>query len=144
MKGQGVVSCVIAVIVLGLVQPVMGAVRLEPGDQGVCREVENGRMWQVETSRKIRSLAEAETYVAELNLGGHSDWRLPSVGELFELTMMVDLHETGNCSIKVKGNFWSGDKDMEGRVGAWELDDNCDPERQYVPKQYGVVRAVRN
>lgn len=144
MKQQRLIGAMVVLVVLSLVQPLYGAVRLQETTQGFCQEVNSGKMWQVETSRRVRSLVEAQAYVDELNLGGYNDWRLPTVGELFELTMMSDLHETGRCQIQVKGNFWSGDKDLEGRAGAWELDDNCDPERQYVPKQVGVVRAVRN
>ena len=128
----------------GIAQPLTAAVRLAPVSDGVCRELNSGRMWQVVSSKKLRSLDQAQAYVEQLDLGGYDDWRLPTVAELFELTMMHDLHETGGCAMVVEGNYWSGDRDAQGRAGAWELDDNCDAERQYIPKQTGVVRAVRN
>ena len=34
-----------------------------------------------------------------------------------------------------EGNYWSADVDKEGRVGAWELDGDCRPEREYIPKK---------
>ena len=45
--------------------------------------------------------------------------------------------------MKVEGNYWSNEPDMKERIGAWELDDNCNPERQYIPKKKGLVRLIR-
>lgn len=110
---------------------------------GICQDVKTGLMWQSDTSKAFTSLADAEAYVKQLNLGGYDDWRLPSVTELYGLYMTFDLHENGGCTMKVEGTYWSDEEDLEGRVGTWELDDNCDPERRYIPKQRGQVRAVR-
>jgi hypothetical protein len=110
---------------------------------GVCQDTKTGLMWQSDTSKAFNSLAEAEKYVASLTVGGHNDWRLPSVTELYGLYMTFDLHENGPCEMVVEGTYWSDEPDLEGRVGTWELDDNCDPERRYIPKQRGRVRAVR-
>ena len=111
---------------------------------GICQDVETGQMWQQGTSKKIRTLADANEYTKILNLGGYNDWRLPTVDELYDLHLTVDLHENGNCTLKSEGNYWSDEPDSEGRVGAWEMDDNCDPERQYIPKNHGRIRAIRD
>lgn len=100
-------------------------------------------MWQVGTSKMINSLEDAQNYAANLKDGGYDDWRLPTVSELFDLYMIFDLHQNGTCKLQVEGTYWSDEPDLEGRVGSWELDDNCDPERQYFPKKKGRVRAVR-
>lgn len=118
--------------------------RLVSLGNGVCRDVKSGKMWQVETSRTMKSLDEAKEYTANLKDGDYDDWRLPSVSELYDLYMTFDLQQNGDCELKIEGTFWSSEPDLEGRVGAWELDDNCDPERQYIPKQKGLVRAVRS
>jgi len=115
---------------------------LRQGD-GICRDVRTGLMWQVEASRTIHSLAEAQAYVRQLRLGGYEDWRLPTISELYDLYTVFDLHLNGECTLEVEGTYWSDEPDMDGRVGTWELDDNCDPERQYIPKKKGRVRAVR-
>lgn len=112
-------------------------------ENGICQDTRTGKMWQVETSRTLRSLEEAQNYVAGLKVGGHDDWRLPTVTELFDLYMIFDLHQNGNCDMRIEGTYWSDEPDLEGRVGTWELDDNCDPERRYIPKTKGRVRAVR-
>ncbi len=115
---------------------------LDLGD-GICQDVKTRHMWQQGTSKKIRSLADANEYIKNLNLGGYTDWRLPTVAELFELHITVDLHQNGDCTLKSEGDYWSDEPDSEGRVGAWEMDDNCDPERQYIPKSNGRIRAIR-
>ena len=111
---------------------------------GTCQDVKTGQIWQQGTSPKIRTLDKAHAYVKTLNLGGNNDWRLPTVNELYDLHLTVDLHENGNCTLKSEGSYWSDEPDNKGRVGAWEMDDNCDPERQYTPKKAGRIRAVRD
>ena len=57
--------------------------------------------------------------------------------------MIFDLHDNGDCRLEAEGTYWSDEEDLQGRVGTWELDDNCDAERQYIPKSRGKVRAIR-
>lgn len=111
---------------------------------GTCQDVKTGQIWQQGTSPKITTLDKANAYVKTLKLGGNDDWRLPTVNELYDLHLTVDLHENGNCTLKSEGSYWSDEPDNKGRVGAWEMDDNCDPERQYTPKKSGRIRAVRD
>ena len=117
--------------------------RLMDREDGTCQNLANGLIWQQGQSKRLHSIKEARDYVAQLRLGGYDDWRLPTVAELYDLHLFFDIHENGNCQIKTEGNYWSDEADSEGRVGAWEMDDNCDPERQYIPKMSGFVRAVR-
>ena len=118
--------------------------RMIPLGNGICQDTRTGKMWQVEPSRTLKSLEAAQNYVASLKTGNYDDWRLPTVTELFDLYMIFDLHQNGNCAMQVEGTYWSDEPDLEGRVGTWELDDNCDPERRYIPKTKGRVRAVRS
>lgn len=118
--------------------------RLIAMGNGICKDTKTGIMWQVGSSRSLKSLDDAKKYTQTLKEGGYDDWRLPSVTELYGLYIIFDLHQNGNCKLKVEGTYWSDEADLEGRVGTWELDDNCDPERQYIPKDKGKVRAVRS
>ena len=118
--------------------------RLVAMGNGVCRDNKTGRMWQVGTSRNLDSLPKAQDYADQLSIGGYDDWRLPTVSELYELYLIFDLHQNGDCRLEVEGTYWSDEPDLQGRVGTWELDDNCDAERQYIPKNRGKVRAVRS
>ncbi|WP_456387250.1 Lcl domain-containing protein [Desulfolithobacter sp.] len=117
--------------------------RLKDLGNGACVDIRSGKMWQVETSRILGSLEQARDYVAGLTTAGYTDWRLPTVTELYDLYMIFDLHQNGDCDFQVDGTYWSDEPDMDGRVGTWELDDNCDPERRYIPKKKGRVRAIR-
>ncbi len=110
---------------------------------GVCQDKETGLMWQIGKSKAFDSLDAAQHYATTLRVGDHDDWRLPTIIELYGLYTTFDLQQNGACQMKVEGIYWSDEPDLEGRVGTWELDDNCDPERQYIPKQRGYVRAVR-
>ncbi len=110
---------------------------------GICQDTRTGKMWQMDTSRTIRSLEDAKKYADTMERGGYNDWRLPTVSELYGLYIIFDLHNNGDCEMKMEGNYWSDEPDMDGRVGTWELDDNCDPERQYIPKKKGLVRVIR-
>ncbi len=118
--------------------------RLIDMGNGICQDTKTGKMWQVGRSKTIKSLAEAKSYTENLEEGGYQDWRLPMISELYELYMIFDLHENGNCNLQAEGTYWSGEADLEDRVGTWELDDNCDPERRYIPKKKGLVRAIRS
>lgn len=110
---------------------------------GACQDTVSGRMWQIEKSAMTTSLKDAEQYARTLSLGGHSDWRLPTVDELYDLNYLFDLFQNGDCTLDRKGKYWSSEKDGEGKAGAWEISDQCDPVRQYAPAAKGYVRAVR-
>ena len=115
----------------------------DPG-RGTCQDTLHGLTWQAESSSEIATLAEANAYVAKLNReSGYSDWRLPTIYELYDLSYTFDLHQNGDCKLQFEGKYWSGEKDGDGMVGAWEIADQCDPERQYFPGGPGLVRAVR-
>ena len=117
--------------------------RLQNLGNGICQDTVSGLMWQIEKSQMTTDLKDAEQYVRALNLGGHSDWRLPTVDELYDLNYLFDLFQNGDCALDRKGHYWSGEKDGQGKAGAWEISDQCDPVRQYAPSNKGYVRAVR-
>ncbi len=117
--------------------------RLQNLGNGICQDTVSGRMWQIEKSKMTTSLEEAQQYASTLRLGGYSDWRLPTVDELYDLNYLFDLFQNGDCALDRKGNYWSGEKNGEGKAGAWEISDQCDPERQYAPGTQGYIRAVR-
>ena len=108
---------------------------------GICQQ-KNGLMWQVEKSNKISSGEEAQEYVESMNLGDHSDWRLPTKNELYDLCDIYELKLEGDCPIRLKGSCWL----QNGRVqaGEWEAYPLCGgSEYKYLKKKDGRVRAVR-
>jgi len=117
--------------------------RLQNLGNGVCKDKVSGQMWQIEKSKMTTSLQEAQQYASTLRLGGYNDWRLPTMYELYDLNNLFDVFENGDCDLDRKGNYWSGEKDGEGKAGAWEIGDQCDPLRQYAPGTKGYIRVVR-
>ena len=112
-------------------------------EKGICHDTGSGLMWQNEKSQTIKTLEEAQRYVKNLNIGGYTDWRLPTVYELYDLNYIFDIHLNGECVLDRKGRYWSGEKDGEGKAGSWEISDQCDPARRYFSGTDGYVRAVR-
>jgi hypothetical protein len=146
MKYAHIVLVLLALLLLSL-QGCAGKssqqARLQNLGNGICQDTVSGRMWQIEKSQMTTDLKDAEQYVRALTLGGHSDWRLPTVDELYDLNYLFDLFQNGDCALDRKGNYWSGEKDGQGKAGAWEISDQCDPVRQYAPSNKGYIRAVR-
>jgi len=110
---------------------------------GVCQDTKSGLMWAKKRTKTIRSLTGARKSAMDLDLAGYSDWRLPTIYELYDIHFAYDLKMGIECAIEMEGNYWSDEKDGEGMVGAWEIGDGCDPEREYFGKKIGYVRAVR-
>lgn len=110
---------------------------------GILQDTDNGQMWQLERSKRFKTYKEAQAFVEQLTLGGYDDWRLPTVYELYDLNYLFDLHQNGNITLDREGNYWSGEKDGDGIIGAWAISDQCDPSRDYEPGKAGYVRAVR-
>lgn len=111
--------------------------------EGVIKDSTKGQMWQLERSTMIDSFDEARRYAENLTLAGYDDWRLPTIYELYDLNYLFDLHMNGDITLNREGNFWSGEKDGDGMIGAWAISDQCEPSRQYEPGKAGYVRAVR-
>jgi hypothetical protein len=63
--------------------------------EGIVIDSTTGLMWQQSASASLRDLAQAQTYCGAIGLGGHEDWRLPSVKEL---QLIVDDSKTEDFS----------------------------------------------
>lgn len=100
-------------------------------------------MWQKESSEIIADDDKARQYAAASSLGGYTDWRLPTVNELYDLNYIYDVHLGSACPMDHEGSYWSAEKDGQGKAGAWEIADQCDPEREYFSQGKGRVRLIR-
>ncbi len=143
---KSVMTCLLWVLSISLVGCAGlsgGTPRFVLSDPDILQDSKSGQMWQLERSRRINSFEEAEAYAAQLTLGGYNDWRLPTIYELYDLNYLFDLHKNGDITLDREGNYWSGEKDGDGMIGAWAISDQCDPERMYEPAEAGYVRAVR-
>lgn len=142
---KSLMTCLLAALVVSMVgcAGMSGSARYAIPVEGVLQDTSTGQMWQLERSKRFASFQEAETYAEQVTLGGYSDWRLPTIYELYDLNYLFDLHKNGKIILNREGNYWSGEKDGEGMIGAWAISDQCDPSRQYETGKAGYVRVVR-
>lgn len=102
-----------------------------------------GSMWTKTRSRILTSAGEVKHYLAILNNGDFSDWRLPTQQELHDLFMIFDMKDNGDVKIRIEGKYWLTDKNGEVAAGTWEIGDGCGPERHFHDADRGYIRAVR-
>ena len=118
---------------------------VDNGD-GTVTDTCTGLMWQKETAPGIYTWSEALRYCESLQLGGHSDWRLPNVRELHSL---VD-YGRRDPSIDpvfdaVPGWYWSSTTDAPYSEHAWDVHFHSGDVENGYGKAYGFyVRAVRS
>jgi len=89
-------------------------------DDLTCGESRSGKMWQREKGGMFSSRQDAEQYVANLQIGGFDDWRLPTREELFTLHNALYWKKNGDCVLDNHGEFWTASKDGEHSPGHWE------------------------
>ena len=111
---------------LSLILPVtasakMGAVTILDGD--IIQEPGNGRMWQINRSKKMRSSTEVQEYLSNLNKGEHNDWRLPTKYELYDLFLLFALKENQELDIRLEMSYWLVGNNGKMIVGSWEPGD---------------------
>lgn len=106
---------------------------------------ENGhqRLWQVQRSKKLRTYAEVQQYLHQLNQGRYADWRLPSKWEIHALFTLFDLKRNGDIVLALDGSYWMTGDDGTVLAGSWESGDQCGMERNFFPATSGYVRAIR-
>lgn len=111
----------------------------------ICQETRSGRMWQVAKGGMFSTIEEAQEYVANLQLGGHDDWRLPTTEESLKLMQLFFWKQNGDCSMNSQGDFWTVSSAGKGSLGHWEDYPLCGSEFKYVKslKTKGYVRAIR-
>lgn len=117
--------------------------RLKMHSDSVFLDTKTGAMWQLERSRKIRSVEQAYAFLSTLNEGKYNDWRMPTNKELAELFLLFDLRKNGDVEIKPDGSYWHHQEDGDITAGSWELGDECGPSRIFFREKHGYVRAVR-
>ncbi|MCU0572889.1 MAG: DUF1566 domain-containing protein [Syntrophobacteraceae bacterium] len=83
--------------------------RFSDNGDGTVSDLRSQLMWESEVG-EAESVERAGEYAGTLNLGGASDWRLPSVDELKALA------DTGRACV------WNGPALIRGGLTAWALD----------------------
>lgn len=114
-------------------------------DNGIIEDTKTGLQWQLDKSPQMFSTQEkAQEYAASLNLGGHHDWRLPTLEERWDLLQVFVYKDNSGIEFPLfASKYWT----IETQKGAQpiRLDITCmcrgDQEIEY--KNVGYVRAVR-
>nr|WP_320009781.1 DUF1566 domain-containing protein [uncultured Desulfobulbus sp.] len=112
-------------------------------DKGLVQETQNGLIWQMQRSKKMRSPSDVKAYLAKLNQGQYHDWRLPTKWELYNFFMLFDLKKNGKIELKLEGSYWIRQEDGSIGPASWELGDQCGKERTFYQPKAGYVRALR-
>ncbi len=112
---------------------------------GIIKDSHTGLMWQQGKSRKsFTSEDDARHYAATLDLGGFTDWRLPTLAERWDILQVFVYKNNGSVEFpKMSYRYWTSESD-EGTIPI-KLDITClcrgDEDVEY--KSKGKVRAVR-
>ncbi len=95
-------------------------------DSDVCNDPNTGLTWQNPPFDGVKNWANAKTYCNDLSLGGHDDWRLPSISELRSLIRGCDATETGgSCGVTdecLDSTCWNEDSCSECSGGEGPAD----------------------
>lgn len=122
-----------------------GGAQLITVGENICQEIGTGRMWQNSREGLVLSAEAAQQSTMALNLGGYTDWRLPTRDELFDLYYIFFWKKNGGCSMNNSGNYWIVDDEGTPLPGHWETYFLCAPEHRFIRSlsTKGYVRAVR-
>lgn len=91
-------------------------------NDGTIADKATGLTWQQADSKKAMNWQDALGYCENLNLGGRTDWRLPSVKELQSIVDYTRSPQTSNSAAiaplfavtKAESYFWSSTTHMDG------------------------------
>lgn len=108
---------------------------VDNGD-GTVTDYNNRLMWQKDLAGGVWARA---IHTADISIGGHSDWRLPSREELMGL-----YHSVCKSMMLVKNDdYWSSSQ-YKNNYGAWVVNFRNGTTRQEVFTKYYYIRFVRN
>ncbi len=115
-------------------------------DNGIVRDEATGLEWQKYTAPGVYTWGAAATYCENLTLGGHSDWRLPTIKELSFLVDSSRNYPAINTiyfpDTKLDQFYWSSSRLAEAPGNCWGVF-FTDGKVVYQGAIYAYVRAVR-
>jgi len=114
---------------------------------GTVTDEATGLMWQQETiQNNMMSWRQALSYCERLNLGGHTDWRLPTIKELLSLVDYSRYNPAINTKyfLDAKSSFyWSSTTAALNEDYAWGVNFEYGHDGLETKKYSYYVRAIR-
>lgn len=120
--------------------------RLVDLGNGIIEDNKTHLQWQHDKSKRPFSSAEdAEKYVKSLELGGHHDWRLPTLAERWDLLQAFVYKHNGNITFpRQASKYWTSQTDKGTQAIKLDITCLCRGDEEVVYKNRGYVRAVRS
>jgi len=112
---------------------------------GTVTDTSTGLMWQ-QTVSSIYSWEQSLAYCEDLNLGGYTDWRLPTIKELRSIVDYSRYDPSINMNYfpnTVSGFYWSSTASAFNTSYAWSLNFGYGFDNDCTKKDSNYVRAVR-
>jgi Protein of unknown function (DUF1566)/Viral BACON domain len=113
---------------------------------GTVTDTSTGLMWQQQAGSSTQTWEQALAYCEGLNLGGHTDWRLPTIKELQSLvdySLYGPAINTTYFPNAAASWYWSSTTGANGTYGAWLVHFYNGPVHHDVKFGSNYVRAVR-
>jgi len=127
-------------------QPHSGKSRLIRLDNNIVEDSKTGLQWQYDKSpHRFDNQKDAAAYAAGLDLGDHHDWRLPTLGERWDLLQVFAIYKN-NGGIEFPhfdSKYWTTDTSEGAQPIKLSVTCMCRGDQVVEYKQNGYVRAVR-
>ena len=120
-------------------------IRLIRLDPGIIEDARTGLQWQMDKSPKMFDSPEtAAQYANSLDLGGYHDWRLPTLGERWDLLRIFVLKKNGGVEFPLfASKYWTTETDKGTQPIKLDITCLCQGTKDIEYKIEGYVRAVR-
>jgi len=96
----------------------MGNNRFDNGD-GTITDTATGLVWQGEDDDMARDWKKAQDYAKALALAGQTDWRVPTVEELWSLANLLKCGPASEWPGMKSAHYWSSSTYVEKPQNAW-------------------------
>lgn len=118
--------------------------RFTDNNDGTVTDNETGLMWQKVGSDERMTWQEAQDYCASLDLGGHADWRCPTVKELLGIVDYERIYPACDPVFRARSGFhWSSTTLEAGPNNAWGVGFTFGNTSDFTKSIGFYVRAVR-
>ena len=113
---------------------------------GTVTDTSSGLMWQQATAPGTYTWTQALSYCAGLSLGGHTDWRLPTIKELDAIVDWMRFNPSSDTSYfpdTVPSYYWSSTTSAGNAAAAWSMFFYSGYGKDEAKSYSDYVRAVR-